>query len=535
MLGGKHTATARTRTRRAGRIGALTCVLMATVFSVPAAADNPSLEDLIRMNQELMQRNQALMEQNEALMNQNNVLVDEVKANSARIQDLEVYQTTPPPGGVVAAGYAPSGIGQAPNGQTPQNGVQPAAAHQGQAADPEEDLFLKRGHFPGSYQIPGTEGATSDGKGFAFKVGGFAKLDIINSFKDIGAGAEDLGNVTAIPTRSTQLPDGDKVNIHARESRFNFDVRGRTKIGLVRGFIEGDFFGGGGESTELTANSELFRLRHAFVQMGNALAGQTWSTYSNPTAYPETLDFRTPGPQTFIRQGQFRWTQPLDMIDPNASIAFAVENPESQVFEDGSSNQPKNEVPEFILRGKYAASWGSLQASTVLRDIPADTEDEEVFGYGVHLSGRLLIPWLEQGGQQDDFRFEMNYGDGIGRFILDVAISGDIGGIAGGAAQVNPANGELETITAFSGYGSYRHWWLENLRSSFMGGYVEVQNEDFRPDNQLNKTIFGRANLIWSPIPAVDTGVEFGYGLREDADGLFGEATRVQFSTKYKF
>ena len=533
MLGGKHTATARTRTRRAGRIGALTCVLMATVFSVPAAADNPSLEDLIRMNQELMQRNQALMEQNEALMNQNNVLVDEVKANSARIQDLEVYQTTPPPGGVVAAGYAPSGIGQAPNGQTPQNGVQPAAAHQGQGADPEEDLFIKRGHFPGSYQIPGTEGATSDGKGFAFKVGGFAKLDIINSFKDIGAGAEDLGNVTAIPTRSTQVPDGDKVNIHARESRFNFDVRGRTKIGLVRGFIEGDFFGGGSEAGELTANSEVFRLRHAFVQMGNALAGQTWSTYSNPTAYPETLDFRTPGPQTFIRQGQFRWTQPLDMIDPNASIAFAVENPESQVFEDGSSNQPKNEVPEFILRGKYAASWGSLQAATVLRDIPADTEDEEVFGYGVHVSGRLLIPWLKQGEQQDDFRFEMNYGDGIGRFIQDVASASF--GTAGGAAQVNPVNGELETITAFGGYGSYRHWWLENLRSSFMGGYVEVQNEDFRPDDQLNKTVFGRANLIWSPIPAVDTGVEFGYGLREDADGLFGEATRVQFSTKYKF
>jgi hypothetical protein len=41
--------------------------------------------------------------------------------------------------------------------------------------------------------------------------------------------------------------------------------------------------------------------------------------------------------------------------------------------------------------------------------------------------------------------------------------------------------------------------------------------------------------LIWSPIPSVDTGVEFIYAERELEDQQTGNTMRFQYSAKWKF
>ncbi len=58
---------------------------------------------------------------------------------------------------------------------------------------------------------------------------------------------------------------GDHVRLHAMQSRINFDARSNTEYGTVRAFIEGDFYGTGGNET--ISNSGALRLRHAFVQL----------------------------------------------------------------------------------------------------------------------------------------------------------------------------------------------------------------------------------------------------------------------------
>ena len=49
------------------------------------------------------------------------------------------------------------------------------------------------------------------------------------------------------------------------------------------------------------------------------------------------------------------------------------------------------------------------------------------------------------------------------------------------------------------------------------------------------RLITSHVNLIWSPVPEVDMGVEFIYGQRITNAGQRGSIERGQFSTKFKF
>ena len=73
--------------------------------------------------------------------------------------------------------------------------------------------------------------------------------------------------------------------------------------------MEGDFFGAAGN--ESVSNSNGLRVRHAYGTLGGLLAGQTWTTFSDVAAYPETVDFGGPVGVIFARQAQVRWTQPF--------------------------------------------------------------------------------------------------------------------------------------------------------------------------------------------------------------------------------
>ena len=44
-----------------------------------------------------------------------------------------------------------------------------------------------------------------------------------------------------------------------------------------------------------------------------------------------------------------------------------------------------------------------------------------------------------------------------------------------------------------------------------------------------------RANLIWTPIPAMDIGAELMHGERELESGVSGDVTRLQVFAKYGF
>ncbi len=125
--------------------------------------------------------------------------------------------------------------------------------------------------------------------------------------------------------------------------------------------------------------------------------------------------------------------------------------------------------------------------------------------------------------------FQLNYGDGIGRYINDLE------SVGGQDAAFNPVTGELETLEAFGGYLAYQHWWSDRMRSTLVVGYTNVNNLDFQEPDAYHETRRLTGNVIWSPIPRLDVGGELLWGRRTNNDGNSGEALQMQLAAKYIF
>ena len=89
------------------------------------------------------------------------------------------------------------------------------------------------------------------------------------------------------------------------------------------------------------------------------------------------------------------------------------------------------------------------------------------------------------------------------------------------------------------------HFWNDTLRSNVTGSYFRQQNRsgDFGPTNSeqfnfLNEQRSAHTvhvNLIWSPVPQTNFGVEFIRVQGKLQDGQTSEGTRLQASAQFKF
>jgi hypothetical protein len=135
----------------------------------------------------------------------------------------------------------------------------------------------------------------------------------VNTFGPLGT--DDRFVTSSIPAEGEQVPGEDKrTNYSASPSRLNLDLRSQSPVGPVRTFMEADFAGSG----------NTMRLRHAFIQARRWIAGQTWSTFSDPEAEPIGIDFEGLNAISLFRQPQVRYTHPLR---PRLDLAVSLENP----------------------------------------------------------------------------------------------------------------------------------------------------------------------------------------------------------------
>jgi len=370
----------------------------------------------------------------------------------------------------------------------------------------------------GFWELPGTD--------ICFKVGGYAKADFIYTTDDMSD--QTLFDVVSGLAAEARTPGTDpateQVRFHAHQSRINFDARSNTEYGTVRAFVEFDFFGGQGN--QLISNSQHPRLRHAYVQFGNLLAGQTWSTFMILSSLAETLDFEGPGGLSFIRQTQLRWTQPMGN---GVTVSVALENPENMDLPRWSAGSlSKDELPDLVARIDVAQTWGSLHLAGVLRELQASTaaQSDEV-GWAVGFGGRINVP-VANGN--DNVRFTAIYSDGGTRYLLDGALMGLANRGTEGFAERNALGQVLES---YGGSVAFQHFWSNNLRSNFVASYVRTDNVTAALSTKESQ--YYAANLIWSPVPRVNIGLEVLHGRLELVNGSSADATRVQGSVQRSF
>lgn len=388
-----------------------------------------------------------------------------------------------------------------------------------------------KGSFPRSFKIPGTD--------TSLRVGGYVKLDAIY---DVNAPQGDQTSVSTIPLSGSAAASREgSTRLHARQSRVLVETETptATSYGPIKTLVEGDFFGAGGN--EISTNSSTFRLRHAMGTFGPILAGQYWSNFIDPDSYVETLDFSGPAGQTFLRQGQLRYTQELG---PGTKLSGAIENPEGDFFANPASagnnttvngGQPStggnnlDKYPDVTLRLTTKNEWGQFSFAGVVRDVRADVASgafagrkAETVGYGLSAQGVI-----HAGIGKDQINYQVNGGPGIGRYQLNATGSG---------ANFDATSGHISAETSYGFYVGYRHWWSEKLRSNLVYGYDHIGNDTSITGTGVNRMDQDvHVNLIWSPIAATNFGVEYIYGSRETEADQKGFSNRVQASAQYSF
>jgi hypothetical protein len=372
-------------------------------------------------------------------------------------------------------------------------------------------------------------GGSIPGSNTSIKFGGYVKLDAL--YSNITQGVDAVANqqtvVSAIPVGPDGSPSANKkgqLTFHARQTRLNLATSTPTEYGDLTTFVEGDFFGTGGN--ESVTNSNEFRMRHAYGTLGKVLAGQYWTNFFDAGAYPETVDFGGPVGKIFVRQAQVRWTQPFAAGEWSASL----ENPESLFAVSGSPltagsatpfRSDRDRYPDLTARAKWRGEVGTFDAALIVRNIRIDTPAaaDAKWGEGISLTGIFPIG-------ADDLRANFNAGSAIGRYQSS-------GFFPDGYVD---ATGRVQLASAKGGYAAYRHFWSPKLRSSLVLAASGTDTPGGGTFNGFNKSArSAHLNMIFSPVRRVNLGMELIGEKRTVVDGDYGVLRRVQFAAQYLF
>ena len=352
--------------------------------------------------------------------------------------------------------------------QKRQQALERKEAAQKQAADANAAVLPVKAPFatahPGYLQIPGSN--------TLLKIGGYVKVDGIYDVSGTGSGSSlTPGDIPLEGTPASKR--NPNLFATARESRFNITTLTPTGLGELKTFIEGDFYGSGGNAAH--TNGYGFRLRQAYFEVGPWLAGQSWSTFMDLDTIPETLDFGAPTGITLERQAVLRYTT---AVGPG-KLSLALENPLSDAFGTTSTWPDQttgiNYAPEGVVKWTVDPSWGHVAIAAVARDIAIDTggviastiglnAKASTFGWGV--LGAIGINTFGK----DRLNLQAVAGDGVGRYFNNATDDNFSG------ASVR-TDGSLRATPAYGLSAGYLHYWNDWVRSTVAYNHVAYDNE----------------------------------------------------------
>jgi hypothetical protein len=318
--------------------------------------------------------------------------------------------------------------------------------------------------------------------------------------------------------------DGE-TTLSVRQSRLGAKGYLPTPLGELKTIFEFELYGVGDDAGETT-----FRLRHAWGELGDFGAGQTWSLFMNPDVFPNSIEYWGPTGMVFYRNVQARWT-PID--DETTKLAFAIEHPGSGIDAGkvneidpsfGADIESWNQFPDITAQYRYMGDWGHVQASGILRVLgvqgPNSYEEQEM-GWGFNASGVLNV------FEKDQILVQVAYGDGIAGYMND--------GGTDLAPHFTSSGIEAKAVTSIAWLLYYNRTWNDRFTSSF--GFSEHRQDTLNgqnPDAYENGQ-YATVNLLYQPIPEFFVGPEYIWGRKENRNGADGTDNRIQVSAKYKF
>ena len=372
------------------------------------------------------------------------------------------------------------------------------------------------GDFPGSFKLPGSNTSMS--------IGGYAKLDMTWS---LGRKKADGDGFPGIPTETTgSESDNSHFRLSANQTRFNIDSRTTTEdMGTVRGFVEMDFKNSPG-GNQVVSNSVNPRMRHGFVTIGSFLAGQTWTTFMGLNSLPDTIDFNGPAGQSFLRQGQLRYTTKIG----GSSLALALENP-NPIYTGGGTNgalgDANDRMPDIVGKISHGGDWGGVALSAAVNHITGEAGggvagdgNDTAIGWALGFSGQIKL-W-----GKDKLQFQVNGGDGGGRYA---------GVAAAPAAVYDTVTNKLKTTPIIGGFVALQHHWNDKWRSNAVLGGFKANNPGESVNTAVENQVSGHFNVIWNATTKTNIGLEYRYSANTGENGETGTGSDIQLGVQHSF
>jgi hypothetical protein len=361
-----------------------------------------------------------------------------------------------------------------------------------------------------------------------FEVYGFAQLDYIQDFNRVDPNWAATLRSSKIPTTDGKFGDDGQAILSARQSRLGVNSNLPVHGDNLKIKFEFDMFGVGKDEGQTT-----IRLRHAYGEWGNILAGQTNTLFMDGDAFPNTIDYWGPSGMVFYRTPQIRY----NLMKGDNSAAVALEIPGNSVDpgkirqlsdELGATIQGAERLPDLTVMGRVNRGWGHLQASGILRSVGFETvgtannnPQDEVLGWGLNLSSNFKMM------EKDKLILAAVYGEGIENYMNDAGPD-----LAAGGTLTNPS-AEAVPLLGLNLY--YDHYWNDQYSSSIGYSMTDLDNQSLQNADALNRIQYASVNLLHTPHKNIMYGAELLWGTREDKGGADGSDVRTQVSLKYSF
>jgi hypothetical protein len=360
---------------------------------------------------------------------------------------------------------------------------------------------------------------------------GFAMLDMGYQTKQNDPNWFDVLRPTKLPAYADEYGADGHYFAGVRQSRLGFKGFIPTHVGEIKTIFEFELFG-----TGVDAGQTTFRLRHAWGELGQIGAGQTWSPFMDPDVFPNSIEYWGPNGMVFFRNVQLRWT-PWQKGDSNFMIA--LERPGASADQGIYAGRIELEgvkarfpLPDVSAHFRYSKDWGHVQIAGIVREMKWDDLNDDQYdlsgsatGWGFNLSTNLKIA-------RHVFRGSVAYGDGVQNYWNDAPV--DIGIQNNFSDPRRPVVGKALPVLGIVAFLDLN--WNEKFTSTVGYSLVNIDNTNAQADSAFKKGQYALANVLYHPTAGVFLGPEIQWGKRENfRDGFTSDDVRIQFSAKYNF
>jgi hypothetical protein len=361
---------------------------------------------------------------------------------------------------------------------------------------------------------------------------GFAMLDMGYQTKQNDPNWYDVVRPTKLPAFENQFGEDGRFFAGVRQSRLGVRGYTPTDLGELKTIFEFELFG-----TGVDAGQTTFRLRHAWGELGQLGAGQTWSPFMDPDVFPNSVEYWGPNGMVFFRNVQIRWTP---WSDGDSRFAVALERPGASADQGDYAGRIELQdvrgrfpLPDLSAQYRHARGWGHVQVAGIVRKMKWDDGNNDQFdlsgsatGWGINLSSNVKLAGRHVA------RLSLAFGEGVQNYWNDAPV--DVGIQNNFSNPRTPIVGKALPILGIVAFLDLN--WSDELTSTVGYSLVDIDNSDAQTADAFKRGQYALANVLYHPTPDIFLGPEIQWGKRENfRDGFSSDDFRIQFSAKYNF